>query len=358
MTFSINGSTYDALNPFVIAEIGVNHEGSLASAKKHIDAAKRGGAHAVKFQTYTADKLAAKLHAPAYWDTNKEPTSNQHELFSRYESFNFADYKLLSEYAMESGLVFMTTVFDIDQIEEFDSLLSIHKIASADLTNLPLLDAIARTRKPVILSVGASTADEISTAVKRLFAGGSDLIALLHCVLRYPTPLEDANLGAILDLKNKFGSSNVIGYSDHVAPVGSNLPSLQIASILGAEILEKHFTLDRNAPGNDHYHAASEAELSQFSRWLAEAKLLFGSREVSIKNQSLARENARRRIFSKKLIPKGSKIDADSLIPLRANVGIEVIFWDDVIGEKTKAHVSPGEPIEWEMLEGEANSIS
>ena len=158
---------YPDSRPYIIAEIGVNHEGSLSQAKRLIDLAKEGGADAAKFQSYKADTLASK-NSPAYWDTNKEPTQSQHELFQKYDQFNTEDYIALKEHCDKSEIEFISTPFDDNSIESLNSLVPFFKIASADITNIPFLRKITRKRKPILLSTGASTIDEINENLKKI----------------------------------------------------------------------------------------------------------------------------------------------------------------------------------------------
>ena len=151
--------------PYIIAEIGVNHEGNINKAKQLISLAKEGGADAVKFQTYKADDLASK-NSPSYWDLSEEPTTSQHELFSKYDKFNLDDYLVLSEYCESINIEFLSTPFSIDSVKLLKPLVKFFKVASADITNLPLLRIIAKTNKPILLSTGASNLHEIRQAVK------------------------------------------------------------------------------------------------------------------------------------------------------------------------------------------------
>ena len=202
--------------PYVIAEIGVNHEGSMERAKRLIELAKEGGADAAKFQSYKADTLASK-HSPAYWDTAKEPTLSQHALFKKYDNFDADDFKALAVHCKTVGIEFLSTPFDDASIEFLDPLVSFFKIASADLTNIPFLRRVASKKKPVVLSTGASTLGEIDIAIEALSRSGCEDIALLHCILNYPTENKNAHLQMIGGLKRAY-PDRVIGYSDHTLP--------------------------------------------------------------------------------------------------------------------------------------------
>lgn len=349
--FSFAGRKFDHLNPFVIAEIGVNHEGSLERAKAMIWQVARSGAHAAKFQSYSSEKLAARQNSPAYWDTRKEPTESQYSLFQKYDSFTRDDYAALAEECESAGVAFMSTPFDLDVVDVIDQLSPLFKIASADLTNIPLLRKVAQKGKPVILSTGAATMQEINVALEVLQSAGAASVSLLHCVLNYPTPKENANLGVIRTLIDSFGNQHSVGYSDHVAPDGDGaMPALEIATLYGANILEKHFTDDRSAPGNDHYHATDEAGFRAFLGRLSEFSELHGSDEIDLSTQKAAIQNARRRIFTKSALQAGEVLSEGNLIPLRANEGIEVNHWDDVVGKVLAQDLPEDAAVTWEYL--------
>lgn len=343
--FRVGDRTYSRFNPYLIAEIGVNHEGSLSLAKEQIRQAARAGAHAVKFQSYTADKLASPSFSPPYWDTTKEATPSQHALFSKFDSFGLSQYVELAEEAQNNGVDFMTTPFDEEIAEELSGYVSAFKIASADLTNLPLLRKVLSLERPTIFSCGAATPEEIRdlAAEAKQFASTT---AFLHCVLNYPTAPENANLLGIPSLSSLLGSSFTVGYSDHVPPEpDGSLPALQIAFMLGATIIEKHFTDDRTKPGNDHYHATDEKGLEAFVEWCSEARILLGTGSLDIEVQAKARDSARRRIFLRHDVAAGQPLQAEDLIPLRSNVGLPIIEWDSVVGGVPKKQLKGGEPL-------------
>jgi len=338
----------DGVSPYIIAEIGVNHEGDLNLAKKLIDQAHAGGAHAVKFQTYKADKIASK-NSPAYWDQSKEPTSTQHALFKKYDSFGPDEYKELHRYCTQIGIHFASTPFDLDAVDFLQPLVPFFKIASADITNVPLLRKVAKSGKPVILSTGASTLPEIEYATDVLKAAGAKHLALLHCVLNYPTSEDDANLSEITQLKKVFPDV-AIGYSDHVVP-DANLTALEVATLLGATILEKHFTHDKTLPGNDHYHAMNETDLRSFVEKLASYRKLIGEGKSGLDNQRAARLHARRSIVAARNILKGERLTEEMLIPKRPAHGISPIHWDSVIGAIATRDISADTLLTWDMIE-------
>jgi N-acetylneuraminate synthase len=349
--FVVDEREFGAYNPFIIAEIGVNHEGDLLRAKKLIESAAGAGAHAVKFQTYTAQKLASTEFSPAYWDLNKEPEVSQFQLFQRYKPFNKTEYGELADTAKEFGVHFMSTPFDEDSLRMIEPLMPVIKIASADLTNVPLLTSAAKLGKPIILSTGASNLDEISSSADLLISLGVPQLALLHCVLQYPTPNSDANLAVITTLQERFGRIVSVGYSDHVSPsLGGELEQLEIAFLLGATVIEKHFTDSPGSPGNDHYHSTDGFGLAQTIKKFQEFRIFLGSGVADLEGQQTARNNARRRVFSTRAIVLGSQLTEGDIIPLRSNVGVEVSDWGLVLGAKANKDIEQGAPILLEDL--------
>ncbi|MCD6337429.1 MAG: N-acetylneuraminate synthase family protein, partial [Candidatus Marinimicrobia bacterium] len=214
--------------PYIIAEAGVNHEGNMELAKRLVEEAKEGGADAIKFQTYRAGTLASK-NSPAYWDINKEPTTSQYELFKKYDSFWFNEMAEIKAHCDEIGIEFMSTPFDIESADFLNDLMDVYKISSSDITNKPFIEQICAYGKPIILSTGASYLHEIQEAVSWIEKHGNSL-ALLHCVLNYPTSDKNANLGRILGLKKAF-PDKIIGYSDHTLP--KDMKICEIATLFG-----------------------------------------------------------------------------------------------------------------------------
>ena len=349
-TFEAFGQVFQPYSPLIIAEIGVNHEGSLSRAKDMVSAAAEAGTHAVKFQTYTAELLAAEKFSPSYWDTTMEKTTSQFELFSKFPLFDKDDYWELYEHSKDCGVGFMSTPFDLSAVENLSDLVSVFKIASADLTNIPLIDKIIGYEKPIILSTGAATFEEVISASER-FSDYREQVAFLHCVLNYPTKISDANLYGISRLQQLIGGKFAVGYSDHVAPgMDGGMPALQTAFVMGAVIIEKHFTDNRQAIGNDHYHSMDAEGLRAFMEWAAETRASIGSGDVNTAGQSDARQNARRRIFAKNGLQFGSTLAAKDLIPLRSNTGIEISHWESIIGRTLSRTVKENQPLLWSDL--------
>ena len=333
--------------PYVIAEIGVNHEGSMDRARRLIDLAKQGGADAAKFQSYKAGTLASK-HSPAYWDTTKEPTKSQYELFRKYDTFGAEEYVALAEHCNDVGIEFLSTPFDDAAIDFLEPLMPFFKVASADLTNTPFLRKIAAKGKPVLLSTGASTLGEIDIAVESLVQAGSGDIALMHCILNYPTEISNAHLRMISGLRRAY-PDRLIGYSDHTIPDDA-MTSLTTAWLLGAGVIEKHFTDNKNLPGNDHYHAMDVRDLERFVSLTNKMCTLLGDTECKapIATEAVSRRNARRSIVLKEDVPKGKELEAADLTCKRPGTGISPLHWDDVIGRIASNDLEADRVLRWE----------
>ena len=340
---------YPDSKPYIIAEIGVNHEGSMDQAKVLIDLAKEGGADAAKFQSYKADTLASK-QSPAYWDTNKEPTNSQHELFKKYDQFGPDDYVALAEHCKSNKIDFLSTPFDDNAIEFLYPLISFYKIASADITNIPFLRKIATKGKPVVLSTGASTISEVDMAIEALQKAGCNMLALLHCILNYPTPFEQAHLRMIKGLVKTYPNF-VIGYSDHTLP-DDDMTSLVAAHLLGAQIIEKHFTHDKNLPGNDHYHAMDVKDLTRFVELIDRIHISLGDQthKEPIETEDISRLHARRSLVMNKDVPVNHILEEEDLTYKRPGTGISPDKWDDVIGRKTTGDIKKDDILKWEHL--------
>ena len=335
--------------PFVIAEIGVNHGGDLSIAKKMIDLAKEGGADAVKFQCYKAETLASK-NSPAYWDLDSEPTKNQFELFKKYDKFNEKEYIALAEFCKKNEIDFLSTPFDDESVDFINPLVNYFKIASADINNVPLIKRVAKKKKPIILSTGASTLAEIDTAVKLIKKLNITQLCLLQCILNYPTQNYRANLGMILSLKRNYPDC-IIGYSDHTKPC-PEMKVLMIAYALGACIIEKHFTYDKTLPGNDHYHSMDKNDLQNFRKRVNEFIEIVGlENKGPLDNEKIARLNARRSIVAKVNIEKGTIITENHIICKRPGTGISPLHWDKILGRKAILNIEEDQILNWPDIE-------
>jgi N-acetylneuraminate synthase len=341
---------------FFIAEIGVNHEGSIDLAKKMIKEVASAGAHAAKFQTYKADLISAK-ESPAYWDLKKEPTKSQNELFKKYDNFEKKDYELLKKECEKYGIQFMSTPFDIECLHWLIPLMKVVKIASADITNNILLEEVSKYKKPMILSVGASTDDEIIYAVNFLIKNGIKDITLLHCMLLYPTSKDLGFLHRINEIKKLFQEKiNIkVGYSDHISPHEADNDQLLVARALGASVIEKHFTFNKNLSGNDHYHALDKNDLKKIIKRLKNLdSMISNKQEFQKKGLSIQKEailNARRSLFYSKNLSKGSTIKKEHLIAKRPGQGISPKFYESLIGKKIIKDVKEDQIISYSDFE-------
>lgn len=333
--------------PYIIAEAGVNHEGSMDTAKRLVDEAKEGGADAIKFQTYKAHTIASK-DSPAYWDITKEPTPSQYELFTKHDKFWKNEMLELKNYCDTVDIEFLSTPFDIESATFLNDMMDVFKISSSDITNKPFIEYMCDFAKPIILSTGASSLSEIQEAVSWIEAKGNTL-ALLHCVLNYPTPDKNANLGMILGLKQAF-PDKIIGYSDHTLP--QDMKVCEMATLLGSVIIEKHFTHDKTLPGNDHYHAMDKEDLKLFRKNLERTFKILGKFKVeALEDEAPARANARRSLVALRDIPKGQTITKEDLTFKRPAHGVSPKFIDDVIGRIALVDIKDDDVIKWTMFQ-------
>lgn len=334
-------------NPYIIAEAGVNHEGSLELAYRLIEEAKEGGAHAIKFQTYKAATIASK-DSPSYWDTDKESTRSQFELFQKYDKFWKSEYEKLKNHCDKVGIEFMSTPFDVASANFLNDMMDVFKISSSDITNLPFIEYMCSFGKPIILSTGASYVWEIQQAMETIKKYNVP-VCLMHCILNYPTEDQNANLGMIPDLIRRFPNT-VPGYSDHTLP--KEMEALKIANLLGAVVLEKHFTHDKTLPGNDHYHAMDKVDLKLFLGKMKEVYGFIGSQEKApIGSEDISRQNARRSLVAKTGIAIGETVGRQHLTWKRPASGISPREIDILLGKKAQTDISEDTVLKWDMFE-------
>lgn len=342
--------------PYVIAEMGVNFYDTarilrispLKAAKRYIDAAADAGIQCVKFQSYKAATLASK-HSPSYWDTTKEPAHSQYELFRRYDGFNAKDYAELSAYAHRRKMDFASTPFDYPSADYLFDFTDFYKISSSDLSNLPFIRYIGAKGKPVCLSVGASYLSETEEAVRTLKEAGCSDITLLHCVLSYPTQPQDANLLVIRTLKTVFPDLR-IGFSDHVAP-DEEMLTLSAAFLMGAEVIEKHFTLDKTLQGNDHYHAGDPKDFRKAMENFRRIVRLLGTPEKTVLEcERIPRREARRSLVLTRDICAGEVIAPGDLAAKRPGTGIPPKNLEIVLGRRVKENLPEDTILTWDMV--------
>jgi N-acetylneuraminate synthase len=333
-------------DPVIIAEAGVNHEGSMSIAKRMIEEASEGGAHAIKFQTYKAEKLASK-DSPFYWDIQKEPTRSQYELFKKYDKFWKKEYEALKMHCDKMGIEFLSTPFDSESAEFLNDLMNVYKISSSDLNNTPFIQQILSFRKPILLSTGASYLWEIQRTVQMIEEAGINY-CLMHCILNYPTETANANLNMINTLKSSFPNA-VIGYSDHTLPEHVNV--ITSAYILGARIIEKHFTHDKTLPGNDHYHAMDKEDLKVIISQLEHTKNILGSGiRVPLPSEELSRKNARRSLVAARNIKKDQVITEEDITWKRPAFGIPPDQFNLILGKKARIDITEDTLFQWNMI--------
>ncbi|NIA12258.1 MAG: acetylneuraminic acid synthetase [Nitrospiraceae bacterium] len=339
--------------PYIIAEAGVNHEGSMERAKQMIEEVSKARGHAIKFQAYRAETLASK-YSPAYWDTKKEPTKSQYKLFKKYDKFWKEEFEELADYAKSYKVDFIVTPFDTESADFLEPLVPVYKIASADITNKPFLKYIAKKNKPIILSTGASTVTEIWQSLEWIHQEGNYQVILLHCVLNYPTDYKNANLGAIMKMRELF-PDNIIGYSDHTLPEHVD-EVLITAWLLGAQVIEKHYTWNKNLPGNDHYHSMDYTDLRRLIEKMEFIKNLIGKFEKHyLPSEEVSRKYARRSLVAKRNIPKGKIITEEDITWKRPGTGIPPWMIERVIGGKALDDIKEDEILTFDkvMLRGD-----
>jgi N-acetylneuraminate synthase/N,N'-diacetyllegionaminate synthase len=330
---------------FVVAEIGVNHNGSVGMAKRLIDAAKEAGADAVKFQAYKTDRIVTKYAEKARYQRETDPGKSQYEMLKKLE-LKDDDFRQLYGYAKRRNITFLSSAFDDESVDLLDSLgVVAFKVPSGEATNLPLLRHIAAKRKPVILSTGMSTLDEIGEALGVLRKKGVESIILLHCVTSYPTKVEEANLKVMTLLKRKFGFP--VGFSDHTE--GVFVPVSAVA--LGAVLIEKHFTLSKDLPGPDHRASLEPSEFKQMVMGIrvVEKALGDGVKRVTADEEEI-KEAARKSIVARVRIPRGTLIREDMLDFKRPGTGLRPKDLSKVVGRRTKTAIEADELINLEKL--------
>lgn len=316
----------------IIAEAGVNHNGSIELAKQMVEAAAKAGADYIKFQTFKPEKLVSKYAQKA--DYQKKTTGNNESQLQMLEklALSYDDFVELKKYCEQIGIGFLSTPFDEDSIRFLDSLdMDFWKIPSGEITNYPYLVQIAQTGRDIVLSTGMCEMDEIADAMKVLEESGAGNISLLHCNTEYPTPYEDVNLLAMKQMRTAFKKQ--VGYSDHT--VGIEVPIAAVA--LGAEIIEKHFTLDKNMEGPDHKASLEPLELSQMICSIRHIEKSLGDgnkKRTASEQHNIAA--ARKSIVAKCAISKGDIFTEANLTVKRPGSGISPMKWKELIGTKAQ----------------------
>ena len=329
----------------IIAEAGVNHNGDIAKAKALIDKGAEAGVDYVKFQTFKAANLVTKqAKRAAYQDKNTQNNDSQYEMLKKLE-LSQAVHQELIDYCAKKGVQFLSTGFDIESLEFLARLgITIAKVPSGEITNLPYLRKVASLFPEVILSTGMATIIEIKDAVKVLTDNGvnRDKITVLHCNTEYPTPMEDVNLRAMLHIQQEVGVA--IGYSDHT--LGIEVPIAAVA--LGAIVIEKHFTLDKTLPGPDHKASLEPEELKAMVMAIRNIEKAVGGSGLKEVSASEAKNKpiARKRIVASKSIKKGEFFTEEDITVKRPGMGISPMQWDEIVGKMAKKDFEEDDLIE------------
>ena len=327
----------------IIAEAGVNHNGSIILAKKLIDAAKSSGADVIKFQSFFAENLVIPGTIKAnYQQDNSVLNESQFEMLKKLE-LNLEEQKELKNYCDFKNIEFLSSAFDMDSLNLIKNLnIKRYKIPSGEITNLPYLRFVALQKKPIILSTGMSNIKEIGEALKELTAAGvkREDITVLHCTTEYPAPLEDVNLNAMLTIRDKFQIK--VGYSDHTLGIEVSLAAVA----LGATIIEKHLTLDKSLNGPDHKASLEPEQFFKLVEGIRKISKSLGSYEKKISNSEQKNLSiVRKSIIAKTAIKEGDFFSSNNISAKRPGTGISPMLWDQVIGKRAKRNFKVNEQI-------------
>lgn len=317
---------------YIIAEAGVNHNGSIETAKKLVDAAKKAGADCVKFQTFKADNIVTQCaKKAAYQLTTTNKNESQYEMLKKLELSEQAFIELKA-YCESKYIKFLSTPFDLESIELLHKIgMNVWKIPSSDIDNLPYIKRIAEFGEPILLSTGMCTLEEVEKTVNLILEMGNTKITLLHCTTEYPAPYEAVNLKAMSTMSSYFSLET--GYSDHT--VGIEIPIA--AAAMGAVVIEKHFTLDKNMEGPDHKASLEPKELEHLVNAVRNVECALGNGiktpfDIELKNKKVARKS----IVAKGSIKKGERFNEENLTVKRPGTGISPMEWNNIIGTEAK----------------------
>ncbi len=330
----------------IIAEAGVNHNGSLAAAKQMVLAARNAGADYIKFQTFSPEKLVSVYAEKAEYQKQTTGTEESQLEMLKKLALTQEDFLELKTYCRQQGIGFLSTPFDLDSIHFLDKLnMDFWKLPSGEITNLPYLLEIARTEKPVVMSTGMCGMEEIGQAVDCLKKAGTPEITLLHCNTEYPTPMEDVNLKAMITMEKEFCLP--VGYSDHTQ--GIEIPVA--AAALGACVLEKHFTLDRGMEGPDHQASLEPEELKAMVTAVRNVEEALGSgKKEPSQSEQKNRAVARKSIVAKCRIKKGERFSEENLTVKRPGTGISPMRWPELMGQTADRDYAEDELIGKDIL--------
>ena len=313
---------------FIIAEAGVNHNGDINIAKELIDIAVEAGVDAIKFQTFKAENLVTKDAPKAIYQEKTTGNGTQFEMLKKIELSN-EEHRILKEYCNNKKIIFISTPFDIESVDILEEInVPFYKISSGDLTNTPLLKYIGKLNKAIVLSTGMATLGEVENALEAINTTGNYNVSLLHCTSNYPTMYEDVNLNAMVTLKNAFKLP--VGYSDHTKGI-----EVAIAAVaMGAKIIEKHFTLDKDMEGPDHRASLDTKELIEMVKAIKNIEKALGDGiKRCNKNEENTKKVARKSIVASKNIYKGESITYENITFKRPSNGISPVYVDEFIGK-------------------------
>ena len=331
--------------PYIIAEMSANHNGNINSAYKIIELAKASGADAVKLQSYRPDTITMDVKTPEFMiEEGLWQGQSLYELYQR-AFMPWEWHKLLFDHAKKVGITIFSTPFDFTAVDLLESLdAPAYKIASFEAVDLPLIKYVGQTGKPMIISTGMADKDEIGEAIEAAREGGCQEIAVLHCVSGYPSPAKDYNLRTLSDMQSRFGL--VTGLSDHTIDNTTAITSVG----LGASIIEKHVTLDRNGGGPDDSFSLEPKDFEQLCRGVRSAWESLGSIDYGRKSSEVANVKFRRSLYFVKDVEKGQKITEDHVKSIRPGYGLQPKYYKDVLGMVAERDLSRGTPVSWDLL--------
>jgi len=329
---------------FIIAEAGVNHNGSLNTAKKMIEKAKEAGADCVKFQTFIAEKAVSVFAEKAKYQKERTNSEESQLDMIRKLELPFDDFQELNRICIQNEIEFLSTPFDLESVDFLENLnIKRWKIPSGEITNYPYLVRIAKTKKPIIMSTGMCDLSEIKDSLSILRENGANDISLLQCTTEYPVPFKDVNLNAMKTIRDELNVT--VGYSDHT--IGIEIPIA--ATALGAKIIEKHFTLDKNMDGPDHQMSIAPDEFAEMVKAIRNVEAAFGNGKKTImSSESENIQIARKSIVAARDIREGELFTEENLTTKRPGNGVSPMLWPNVLGTKAKRNYAYDEKIEIE----------
>ncbi len=331
---------------FIISEIGVNHNGDIDLAKKMIKASKESGADAVKFQTFTADSLVSRMTPKVDYQKNTTDENESHYEMIKSLEMSKEDHKILLDFCIQEEIEFISTPYDVDSAEFLNKIgVKFFKTASADIVDIPLHEFLADTGKPIIISTGMATLDEIDQVIDIYKSKKNMNITLLHCVSNYPCKLDSLNMSVINSLKERYNLG--IGYSDHAK---GYLPSVA-AVALGSRVIEKHFTLDKNLPGPDHKASSTPDEFRELVEAIRSCEIFMGSPKKTVQEEEKQMKKvSRKSLFFKNDMKKGNVIKENDITLKRPGTGLYAKYIPEIIGKTLLRNVEGGTMVSLEHI--------